>query len=79
MQRLASRQLLEFTNQTLKRSTNVAELWAGTLYETQIENDKLKVIESLKKDDEEKIRQVVNSLAQFVDQAENEFLVSDER
>ena len=78
MSNFADKRLLQLTSRTLTKSTEVAELWAGTMYEARIENDRTKIVESLKGDDVEKIRTLVHGLASFVRQAESEYVASDE-
>ena len=76
---VADRVVLKRAVEVINDSSRVSEMWAGTLYEAQIENDKDKIIESLKGDDIEKIRTLVKGLNTFLVQAEHEYKTSDDR
>lgn len=76
---VADRVVLQRAVAVINDSSLVAEMWAGTMYEKQIESDKDKVIESLKGDDVQKIHTLVRDLNTFLTQAEHEYKTSDER
>lgn len=70
--------LLKLVDETLTLSDDVADRWAGTLYQRQIDFQKQQITRALQEDDFDKTRSLLFDLAQFLDRAEEEFEVVDE-
>lgn len=70
---ISDEKLLEIVNETLSWGDEVAEKWAGTLYEKQIDTQKAIVTEAVEHKDFKKIEAVVGDLAQLLDYAEREY------
>lgn len=73
MSDLTNEQLLDLTRETLSWGSEVADMWAGTLYEKQIDIQREQVEKSAKENDLDKVRALVYDLAQFLDHAEKEY------
>ncbi len=78
MSGLANLEIVKNASDVIRESAEVADLWTGTIYESQLLNDRSKVIDSLKQGDVDKISMFVRDLAEFVKQARNDYTQSEE-
>ena len=75
---ITNEQLLDLVDSTMKWATEVSELWTGTLYGKQIDLEKERLFESVRSGDTEQMKTQVTDLAQFLNQAEEEYERAEE-
>lgn len=78
MSHLSNDRLFELVDDTLKWGSDVAEMWAGTQYEKNIDLQQSQILKALEQNDLEKVQKLVYDFAQFLDHAEREYQAADE-
>lgn len=79
MEDISKEQLIDLYNTTVEWSSEVADLWTGTLYEKQINLSKERMLEDFDSNNTEALKDKITDLAQFLNKAEEEYRSTDER
>lgn len=79
METLTDEKLLDFIDETIEWSTEICEMWTGTLHEKLIDSQRAQLIKAVDEGDMKKAYILMCDLGQTLDYAEKAFKDADER
>lgn len=73
MSDVIDKKILQVAQETIAWGREVAEIWVGTQYQRQIQDQLQNVNNSIEHEDWAKVRALVSDLARFLDDAEEKY------